>query len=95
MKTIFALLIPLLPTVTMGKKLNLRGVIQQDARSIMHLPDCYTYTQAYGYFGHNAVIHCTSNSNCPGQKCLVEQPSGLLFFCGDPVVWDQDVPLCD
>jgi hypothetical protein len=102
MKTHFVRLLLLLPIITQGKRVNLRRVIQQDELTSRDLhnhlndQDCVSCEQAMGWFGASAHIHCMSNSECtnPGEKCLVE-PYGLLFFCGDPVVWDQAVPMCD
>ena len=97
MKTHFALFLPLLPSITQGKHVNLRGTILQDEpKSARHLHHCLSIEEAMGWFGATADIQCTSNSDCtnPGEKCLVDS-NGLKFFCGDPIIWDQDHPLCD
>ena len=103
MKTHFALLLLILPSITQGNLANLRGAILKDESKstsrdlfqVVLLP-CLTYQEAMGWFGSSADIQCTSNSNCtnPGEKCMVES-NGFKFYCGNPIVWDQDIPLCD
>lgn len=60
--------------------------------------NCMTFEEAYGYYGETAEnalgIKCTSNSDCSGQFCLIES-NGFEFFCGDPVVYDQAMCLCN
>jgi hypothetical protein len=103
MTTHFAFLLLLLPFITHGKHVNLRGAILQDepkstSRDLFQvvLLHCLSYEQAMGWFGGSADIQCTSNTACtnPGEKCLVEN-NGFKFYCGDPITWDQDFPLCD
>ena len=101
MKSHFALLLLLLPSIIHGKLVNLRGGILQDepkstSRDLQELlPPCLTNQQAMGWFGSTATIYCTSNSNCTNpEKCMVES-NGFKFECGDPTIYDQDIPLCD
>ena len=101
MKTHFALLLALLPSITHGRQLKLRGATLQDepkssSRDLFQvvLLDCLTYEEAMGWF-YTPNPGCTSNENCANpKKCMVEN-NGNGWFCGNPKVFDQDFQLCD
>ena len=107
MKTYFAQLLSLLPSITQGDHVNLRGAsLQDEPESIRQLDggiypygDCIPPDAAIGWYGptaqRNFGIKCWGNHDCktPGDKCLVAQ-WGVKFYCGNPVVYDQSMPMC-
>jgi hypothetical protein len=97
MKTYFAQLLSLLPSIAQGDHVNLRGaslqVEPESVRQLDGIPSCIPSTAVYAWFP-NAEIGCASNSQCGyGNKCLVGV-TWTVLFCGVQGDNQGSVPLC-
>ena len=105
MKIYFAHLLSLLPSITQGQHVNLRGAsVQDEPESIRQLDEinntgkpvngCWPEASVDGWFA-SATKYCRSNTYCttPGDKCLVGEFNDVLI-CGNPVSNEKAIPLC-